>query len=197
MTDSEPYNEKKLLAGIENGDEAAFRTIVNAYWDKMYGNILYHCKQPALAAELTQDLFVAIWQNRLKLHEVERFDAYLYTVAKNLVLGALRKKVLPVIDSEQFDAYFVDDGLTGIDVLELRELQTVLNNAINQLPSQMKRAFTLHRLQGLSHEQVAQEMKISKFSSQTYVARAIVQLRTILAEHRGKAGFILLLQHFL
>lgn len=169
---------------------------MNLYWDKMYGNILYHCKQSELAVELTQDLFISVWQNRIRLDEIGRFDSYLYAIARNLVLGAMRKKVLPLIDSEIFDQYFVDDGLTGINILELKELQSVLNNAIEQLPSQMKNAFTLHRIHGLNHEQVAKQMNISKFSSQTYVARAMVQLRAALARHKGEAGLILGLLFF-
>jgi len=182
LDDAPLYDEKGLLRGVVKGDEKAFRELMLHYWDRMYTNILYHCKQPELAAELTQDLFVAIWQNRLKLNEIERFDSYLYTIAKNLVLGALRKNVLPIIDTPAFDPYFTDDGLSGIDLLELKELRSALNAAIDQLPAQMKMAFTLHREQGMTHEQIAKEMNISKFSSQTYVARAIIQLKKVLGE---------------
>ncbi len=197
MTDNELYNEKNLLADIENGNEAAFRTILNLYWDKMYGNILYHCKQPDLAAELTQDLFMAIWQNRTKLHEIENFEAYLYAIARNLVLAALRKKLLPVVDTDPFDSYFTDDGFTGVDLLELKELQSVISKAINELPPQMKEAFILSRVQGLSHDQVAGKMKISRFSSQTYVARATVRLRSVLARYEAGMGFLLLISYLL
>ena len=183
------YDENKLLQDVVNGNETAFRELMNRYWDKMYGNILYHCKKQELAEELTQDLFVAVWQNRDQLPEIQRFDAWLYAIAKNLVLGAFRKKVIPLLDTNLFDPYFLDDGLTGVDLLELKELHTVLSNEIAQLPAQMQRAFTLHRIQGLSHEEVAKEMNISKFSSQTYVARATILLRAALARYNEKPGF--------
>ncbi|MGN6418655.1 MAG: RNA polymerase sigma factor [Pseudobacter sp.] len=183
------YDENKLLQDVVNGNETAFRELMNRYWNKMYGNILYHCKKQELAEELTQDLFVAIWQNRDQLPEIQRFDAWLYAIARNLVLGAFRKKVIPLLDTNLFDPYFLDDGLTGVDLLELKELHTVLTNEIAQLPAQMQRAFTLHRIQGLSHEEVAKEMNISRFSSQTYVARATMLLRAALARYNEKPGF--------
>lgn len=183
------YDENKLLQDVVNGNETAFRELMNRYWDKMYGNILYHCKKQELAEELTQDLFVAVWQNRDQLPEIQRFDAWLYAIARNLVLGAFRKKVIPLLDTNLFDPYFLDDGLTGVDLLELKELHTVLTNEIAQLPAQMQRAFTLHRIQGLSHEEVAKEMNISRFSSQTYVARATMLLRAALARYNEKPGF--------
>lgn len=183
------YDENKLLQDVVNGNESAFRELMNRYWDKMYGNILYHCKKQELAEELTQDLFVAVWQNREQLPEIQRFDAWLYAIARNLVLGAFRKKVIPLLDTNLFDPYFLDDGLTGVDLLELKELHTVLSNEIAQLPAQMQRAFTLHRIQGLSHEEVAKEMNISRFSSQTYVARATIMLRAALAKYNEKPGF--------
>lgn len=183
------YDENELLKAVVRGDESAFRELVGRYWDRMYSNILYHCKQGQLAEELTQDLFMAVWQNREQLQEIRQFDAWLYTIAKNLVLGAFRKKVLPLLDSDNFDPYFLDDGLTGVDLLELKDLNSVLNNEIGQLPAQMQQAFRLHRIQGLSHEEVAKRMNISRFSSQTYVARATVILRNRLSQYNGKAGF--------
>lgn len=193
MTADPTYDENELLQAVVKGDETAFRELLNRYWNKMYGNIFYHCKQQELAEELTQDLFISVWQNRAKLPEIQRFDAWLYAIAKNLVLGAFRKKVLPLLDSAVFDPYFSDDGLTGVDLLELKELHTVLTSEIAQLPPQMQRAFTLHRINGLSHEDVARTMNISKFSSQTYVARATVILRSALSKYNGKAGFPLVL----
>ena len=183
------YDENELLQAVVKGEETAFRELMNRYWDKMYSNIFYHCKQQELAEELTQDLFVTVWQKRDQLQEIRRFDAWLYTIAKNLVLGAFRKKVLPLLDSDNFDPLFHDDGLTGVDLLELKELHSVLNNEIAQLPPQLQRAFILHRIQGLSHEEVAAQMNISRFSSQTYVARATIMLRTALSKYSGKAGF--------
>lgn len=183
------YDENELLQAVVKGEETAFRELMNRYWNKMYSNIFYHCKQQELAEELTQDLFVTVWQKREQLQEIKQFDAWLYTIAKNLVLGAFRKKVLPLLDADNFDPLFHDDGLSGVDLLELKELHSVLNNEIAQLPPQLQRAFTLHRIQGLSHEEVAAQMNISRFSSQTYVARATIMLRTALSKYSGKAGF--------
>ncbi|WP_127131711.1 RNA polymerase sigma factor [Pseudoflavitalea rhizosphaerae] len=183
------YDENELLQAVVKGYETAFRELMSRYWDKMYSNILYHCKQQELAEELTQDLFVTVWQKREQLPQIRQFDAWLFAIAKNLVLGAFRKKVLPLLDTGTFDPLFQDDGLTGIDLLELKELHAVLNNEIAQLPPQLQRAFTLHRIQGLSHEEVAAQMNISRFSSQTYVARATIMLRTALSKYSGKAGF--------
>jgi RNA polymerase sigma-70 factor (ECF subfamily) len=42
--------------------------------------------------------------------------------------------------------------------------------------------FTLHRFEGLSHEEIARQLNISRVSSQTYMARALVQLRAFLAD---------------
>jgi RNA polymerase sigma-70 factor (ECF subfamily) len=187
------YNERELFSRIAGGDEKAFRLLFDAWWDRMYGNILYHCKQPELAEELTQELFVKIWRSRTMLPEIERFDAFLYKIAKHLVLESLRKKVLPQLNEPAFDSYFIDDGLTGIDLLELKELESVLSDAIAHLPAQMQKAFTLHRFHGLSHEEIGREMNISRLSSQTYVARALVQLKEILARHKGEIGLLALI----
>ncbi len=114
-------------------------------------------------------------------------------IAKNLVLGAFRKKVLPLLDSGSFDPYFHDDGLTGVDLLELKELHSVLNQEIAQLPPQMQRAFTLHRIQGLSHEEVAAQMNISRIQFTTYVARATIHAAQRPVEIQRQSRFPLFL----
>lgn len=183
-------NEPELLHRIAQGDEEAFQILYTHYWDRMYGNILHLCKKPELAEDLTQDLFINVWRNRSRLDEVDRFDAFLYKIARNLVLMTLRKKVFAHLDESTYDEYFVDDGLSGVDLLEIKEFETVVKSAIENLPPQMKRAFTLHRFQGMTHEQIAREMNISRLSSQTYVARAMVLLRDMLSKHKGEIGLL-------
>jgi len=146
-----------------------------------------------MAEDLAQEVFIRVWQYRQKLQEVERFDAFLYRVAKNLVLDEFRKKILPNITNDYFDAYFSANGADVATQLEEKELNHLLLKSVEKLPAQMRQVFTLHRFEGLTHQQIAEKLKISRVSSQTYMARAIVQLRKILAEYKGDVAIIALI----
>lgn len=192
LSSSRSYDEHELLARIAKGDERSFYAIFNEYWDRIYANILHICKQPELAEDIAQEVFIRIWLNRSKLPEVAKFDAFLYRISKNLVLDEFRKKVLPSLGDEFFSAYFSSGDIDPLEQIEQKELNNILQKAIEQLPTQMQRVFTMHRFQRLTHQQIAKALKISTVSSQTYMARAIVQLRKILSDLRNDIGLILL-----
>lgn len=184
-------NEKELLQHIAGGDQKAFQVIFDHYWDSILANTIYITKSVSQAEDLTQEIFIKIWLNREKLLEVQHFDAYLYKVAKHLIVDNLRKRILPVIPTPVFNVYFEDESLTPQGLMELTELDRLINEAISQLPVQMQTAFKLSRFDGLSHEQIAAKMNISRNSSQTYVARALVQIRSYLAKHGSHLGVVL------
>jgi RNA polymerase sigma-70 factor (family 1) len=193
LLQNQPYREKELLIRCVAGDEAAFKILFLHYWDRIHASILHICKQPEMAEDLAQEVFIRVWQCRHKLEEIERFDAFLYRVAKNLVLDEFRKKILPNLTNDYFDACISANGADVAGLLEEKELNHLLLKSVDKLPAQMQRVFTLHRFEGLTHQQIAEKLKISTVSSQTYMARAIVHLRKILAEYKGDIAIIALI----
>lgn len=181
MPGSELYNESELLHRIANGDEQAYKVLFNKYWQQMYANALRFTKQPDLAQDLTQEIFLKIWLIRHKLRSVQRFDSFLYAVAKNMILDELRRLHTIPEYVEFFDAYFQVTDENAIRKTETKDLEQCLLQAIDHLPVQMQTAFKLSRFEGLSHEQVAERMNISRVTSQNYIARAIVAIRKYLA----------------
>jgi RNA polymerase sigma factor (sigma-70 family) len=190
-------NEKELLQHVAGGDQKAFQVIFDHYWDSMLANTIYITKSVFQAEDLTQEIFIKVWMNREKLLEVQRFDAYLYKLAKHLIVDTLRKRILPVIPAPVFDIYFEDEALTPQGLMELSELDRLINEAIARLPAQMQTAFKLSRYEGLSHEQIAGQMNISRNSSQTYVARALVQIRAYLGKNGPHLGIVVVALAFI
>ena len=193
MYPEHPYNEKELLAQAASGHEPAFQQLFEKYWPRMYANALRFSKSPELAQDLTQEIFIKIWTQREKLRTVERFDAWLYTVSRNLIYNELRKKMYDVAYTDYLYAYFEDENLDAQQLLELKELEQQINQAINHLPPQVQAAFRLSRFQGLSHEQIARELNITRITSQNYIARALLALRKQLDANRGATGALLCL----
>lgn len=180
-----PYNhtnnELLLLKQTAAGDEKAFQQLFNAYWDKLYANALHLIKSPEAARDLTQEVFIKIWLKREKLSDVILFEPWLYRVAKNVFIDHLRKQL--VLDSlQEIESIEESDEQTPQRKLELNELIMHVNGAIASLPAQMQAAFRLSRFDGLTHEQIAQRMNISKVTSQNYIARSLVVIRKYLMQ---------------
>lgn len=174
-------NELLLLMQTAAGDEKAFQQLFNLYWDKIYANALHLIKSPEAARDLTQEVFIKIWLKREKLSDVQQFESWLYRVAKNVFIDHLRKQL--VLDSLQ-DIQSIEDSeeQTPQRKLELNELIKQVNGAIASLPAQMQTAFRLSRFHGLTHEQIAHHMHISKATSQNYIARSLIVIRKYLLQ---------------
>lgn len=191
------HNEQELLTKVADGDDNAYRQLYLHYWDLIYSTALHFTKQPDLSEDMAQEVFAKIWIRRKKLREVERFDSYLYIVARNLILDKLRKQVYAGESSDYFEAYFTDPDADPGSQLEFKEFDHLIQQGIDQLPQQQQTAFRLSRFKGLSHEEIAVQMGLSKRTVKNYIVSAILSLRKHLDDHKDQLPIYLWVALFL
>lgn len=171
----------------------AFRTIFSHYWGKIYVNALRFTKAPELAKDLSQDVFLKLWVKRDKLSGVAHFPSYLYRIARNVFYDHFNKKVFDPSNEVYLNIYF-HGAVTRADAnLETKELERHIEAAIRQLPIQVRTAFELSRKEGLTHDEIAQRMNISRITSKSYISRALLSIRASLENNPEVGGFLLLL----
>lgn len=83
---------RQWLVSTSRGDQVAFTMLLRSHWNKVYTQALTYLKSPELGQEITQDVFVKIWNVREKLDQVENFSDYLFIISRNEIISALRKK---------------------------------------------------------------------------------------------------------
>lgn len=184
--------EKEALQRAAQGDEQSYGRLFHQHLDKLYGIAFSFTKSPELAKDICQEVFLRIWNYRQKLAEIDHFEAWLITVAKNHIRNTLKKKVLVTSNEEKLMAYMHDSSPSVQQQLEWKEWQGQLMEAVNRLPPQMREAFRLSRFEGLSHAEIAERMHITRNTSQNHVARALALLRQYLAEQQNYLGLVLL-----
>lgn len=174
-------DERLLLQQIAEGSENAFAVLVAQKWNNIYWQALSYVKSSYKAQDIVQDVFLKIWQERHKLPGVDRFDSFLFIIARNHIVSALRKKTdFPL----SYDALEVEEKNYLPDkILSQKNLAEVIAKAIEQLPQQQKMAYLLSRDQGLSHEEIAMNMQVSKEAVKKYICRALGFLRTYIGAH--------------
>ncbi|HVU55406.1 MAG TPA: RNA polymerase sigma-70 factor [Puia sp.] len=190
-------DERQLLTEVAAGNEAAYKRLFVHYWDQIYSTALLFTKSRELSQDLAQDIFAKVWIRREKLREIERFDAFLFIIARNVIIDRLRKKVFNTTNETYLMEYFADTSLAPSDKMEIKEMEAIIRRAIDVLPVQQRTAFCLSRFQGLKHEEIAVRMGISKDSVKSYIVRALVHLRKFLAEHSEAIPLLGLLLLFL
>jgi RNA polymerase sigma-70 factor (ECF subfamily) len=173
-------NENELLARLSNGDEKAFGLIFHHYRHKIYAYAFHLCRDPHQADELVQETFLKVWLHRDKIPQVLRFDNWLFTIARNQVFDMLKD----MAREEAFRRKAGHDPETGANPVEerllSRENDTRLREAVDQLPPRQKLIFTLSRNKGLKHEEIADELQISRHTVKTHLVQALKTLRSTL-----------------
>ncbi len=187
------HNEPELLLLIAKGDTRAYGQLFDYYWDQVYGAGLQLTKNPELAKDLAQDIFLKLWNTRSKLPGIKNFSGYLYVITRNLIHDQLRMNVFRESNKEFLVSYVAYTNNCPQEQLEQKELHEVLDETINQLSPKLRQVFKLSRLESLSHEEIAERLHITPLSSKTYMVRALMTLRKLLSKKAGKLLSIILL----
>ncbi len=168
-------DERQLLAAIAAGDEKAFRVMAESYWSRVYYNTLTLVKSPAVAQDLTQDIFLKIWLQRDKLAAVESFRTYIYVVGRNQVINAMRKKI---VESALDDSLAQREDMHAPHLrLEEKDIYKALMEGVERLTPQQKLIFKMSRIEGLSHEDIARRLGLSKNTVKVHMVIALNFLR--------------------
>ncbi|MGX5817649.1 RNA polymerase sigma factor [Chitinophaga lutea] len=183
-------HDRSLLLAIASGDEQAFSTLFDRYWSGVYVHILSLLKNTAHAEEVTQDIFLKIWELREKLPELDSFRNYLFIITRNRVLSELRKK--PSLPIENDGWMQEEEHLAPDRQLGYKEFYRQVMDAIEQLPPQKKRVFKMYRVDQLSRSEIVQQTGLSYGTVNQYLVEAVSFLKTRLRNSAG-ADFIVLL----
>jgi RNA polymerase sigma-70 factor (family 1) len=177
------YDEASLLRLLAEDSEYAFGVVFDRYRPKVYNLALKFLKSPALAEEVVQEVFLRIWLKRSELEEIQSFDSYLFISARNATFDAFRKLSNKAVAEAEYAATrdVVDEGI-DYGMLE-EQYQVMLQETVALLPAQQARVFHLAKVDGLSHEAIADQMNISKLTVKKHMANALQFIRLRLHQH--------------
>jgi RNA polymerase sigma-70 factor (family 1) len=178
-------SDEELSRQLAMGDEAAYRIVYNRYWHKIYQVALMYLKLPEQAEDVVQNIFLKLWAKRAQLPAIEKIEGYLFMMARNEVISGMRKKKLDISRYELPTDLVEEDFLLPQQLLVFRESSALIYKAISLLPPQQQHIFKMSREQGLSHDEIAREMGISKEAVKKHITRALSALRKFLQEHQG------------
>lgn len=168
---------QEYVPKIREGNAAAFRDLFYAVKDPLFGYACKLCKSPELAEEVVQEVFMKLWINRLQLKEELSIKSYLYTATKHTVFNLLKKAAL---DENLRQAIFYRQPAslnTTEEAIALAELQRWNNQVLEQLPPQRRLIYSMSRIDGLSHEEIASKLGLSRNTVKDQITKASRFLR--------------------
>ncbi|GAB1462267.1 RNA polymerase sigma factor [Pedobacter sp.] len=166
------------INGFREGSENIFREIYQYFGPKVYRFAFSFLKEKQQSEEIVQETLIVLWENRQRFDESKALEPYLFTIAKRLVLDQLRKTLstkslrerLLVAMSEQHNE--TEEQIIFSDMLVFAE------KAINELPKQQQVVFKLSRIEGLSYDEIAERLNLSRNTVKNHLVVAAKRLRT-------------------
>ena len=177
--------EWNLIEQLRQGDDAAFRKIVDTSQGLVYNTALGIVQSAEDAEDVAQEVFVQLYESIHSFKGESKLSTWLYRITVSKAMDHLRKKkrkkrfaflqsLFGANDELVHDPPdFVHPGVT----LDNKEKASVLFKAIDQLPANQKVAFTLHQVEGLSYLEISEIMKTSVASVESLLHRARKNLR--------------------
>ncbi len=173
-------NEKELIAKVLAGNSHAFAVLVNQHKNMVYSLALQMCKDPMLAEELAQDVFVKVYEKLGEFKGQSKLSSWIYRITINWCYTKLRTKRNYEEVSFADNHLPADDELNALQQLEHNERVESIRQALNDLESMDAIVLTLFHFEELSIEEIVDVTGFSKANVKVKLHRARKKLREII-----------------
>ncbi len=169
-----------LIGRLKQHDKEAFNLLFYMYAEKIFKFSLTFFNQEAEAEEIVQEVFLKIWLKREKITDPSTFNAYIYTMAKNLIFNNLKRNVYrKKYNSYLYANYSAHQNDTENEVI-YEETKQRIEQALDKLPKKRKKVFLLSRQEGLKNKEIAEKLDISIKTVETHMSLSLKYLREVL-----------------
>jgi RNA polymerase sigma-70 factor (ECF subfamily) len=182
MSAHKPYDEKEVLELLGQGSEYAFTQLFDHYNGQILNAALRFLKSRELAEEVVQEVFLKVWVKREEMVKAVNFEGYLFTMARNQVFDGIKLLAKETTTKKEFARGVGQVGGTDHPLIE-KQYQELLLEAVDLLPPQQKQIFNLAKIEGLSHQAIAEQLHISRLTVKTHMAKALQSIRQKLQRH--------------
>ncbi len=168
--------EAGLLRGLERGDEAAFRSLFDLYYQRLVAFAFRFTGDLDSARSVVQDIFVVLYDKRDEIRIHTSLKSHLFQSVRNRSLNLVKHEKMKR-DHHARMAVEMDEGTMPEDSLEVSELKMSIAQVVNRLPGQCQKIFIMSRQDGISNQEIADRLSISKRTVETQISKALKRLR--------------------
>lgn len=167
--------EIEYLINLSKGDHRSYELLFLAYHPKIYHFLCGFIKNEGEAYDMTQEIFYKVWVNRKTMGEVKSFKAYLFTMARHMIYNHyehnLVKEKYTLSLLTRSEVYEPEEDLFA------KDLSSLIDLVVSQMPEQRQRVFTMSRKEGFSSDEIAARLSIHKRTVENHISNALTDLR--------------------
>lgn len=166
-----------------------FECLYNEMWDKLFSVSYNYVRDRAVAQEIVQDVFVALWVKRRTLQSVSDIHAFTMRAVRNRIYDHYDKQVV----QQRYTLRITQSESTPtnqtLEQVEYDETLGLIDQALDKLPDTTRKIFRMSRFEKFSNEQIASKQELSVKAVEYHITQALKHLRVALKY----TGFLMLL----
>jgi RNA polymerase sigma-70 factor, ECF subfamily len=171
------FDLEMALHHLAEGNPFGIEEIYCFYYPKLYRFSKKLLKLEAGIDDIIQEVFLKIWQNRNHIKSADTFNAFIFTITRNLLLNELRNRLNNQKMRDKIGKLSVSTEYSLVEEEEYYDIKRIVDQAINELPSRQKEIFRLSRDQGLSYKEIAHILHITPKTVEFHISKSIVLMR--------------------
>ncbi|MCC8154977.1 MAG: RNA polymerase sigma-70 factor [Tannerellaceae bacterium] len=167
-----------LLRRLQEGDERVFKYLFDTYFTTLCRFSFYYCRDTSVAEDIVIDLFGGLWEKRESLEIRISIKSYLFQSVRNKTFNYLRDNDSSVVSNnlELVKAYNEENSI------ELKELESLIEEAIYTLPEKCKEVFLKSRKENLTNKEIASGMDITTKTVEAQITKALKHIKAYLGK---------------
>lgn len=172
------YKNMKLPESMENGNWGVyFQCIWEQYSAKVYNFMTSMLQNKSLAEDLVQEVFLKVWEKRKEIDPEKNLEAYIYTIARNLVYKETRKMLVNSAYMQAAQEMISEAEETTERNIDYNFAHRHLSEIIGQMPPARRNIYLLNKSYGMSIDDIARKLKISSKTVENQLYQANVFIR--------------------
>lgn len=185
------YSDQEIVALLAEDDKAVFEDLFKHYYAALGRFSLKYVRSEELAEEVVQEVFLYIWEKRHTLRITTSLNAYLYKAVKNRSINQINSQLTRLRINQSFPA---ESTITPEIEKQIDQpmLQKIVASGVASLPERCGIIFSLSRNSGMTYQEIAKELNLSKKTVEAQMGIALKKLRVYLNTHWDKISIMVL-----
>jgi RNA polymerase sigma-70 factor (ECF subfamily) len=169
---------RQLLDRAKSGQEAAYTELYDLFFDRIYRFIYFRVGHKEVAEDVAEEVFIKAFKSLHSLQDSEKFEAWLYQIARNRIIDYYRskKQIIPLEEVEHTLEYETN----VVDVVDLEAQQKIFIKLLKELTDEQQMVIKLKFLEDLDNGQIAALIDKNEGAVRVIQHRAIARLKDLI-----------------
>jgi RNA polymerase sigma-70 factor, Bacteroides expansion family 1 len=183
------FSENDILEQIKQGNMDAFEKLYFDLQPRLYAFSRKFIDDIEQAKDAVQDVFLEFWERRQTINVQTSVRSYLFAMIQNKCLNLIRTQKqsdrynsYAEIKLKEAELYFYEDDQTAYKSIFFKEIESIFDKSVAELPDNQREIFVLSRQEGLSNKEIAERLDISVRTVENHIYRSLKRLRESLKD---------------